>query len=89
MRWSPSGDKLASVSFDKTSKLLDFKTGKVLYADKTSDNSKLSTSEYMIVFTKLYRSSLFCMLHLDKNGMQKIQRTRINLKTISRIAQFE
>ena len=45
VRWSPSGDKLASASDDKTINLLDFKTGKVLYAGKTSDKSKLSISE--------------------------------------------
>mgnify|MGYP003879840555 CR=1 FL=1 len=49
VRWSPSGDKLASTSYDKTVKLLDFKTGKVLYTGNTSDNSKLSISECMIV----------------------------------------
>ena len=37
VRWSPSGDKLASSSEDQTVKLLDFKTGKVLYTGNTSD----------------------------------------------------
>ena len=45
MRWSPSGDKLASASYDKTVKLLDFETGKVLYAGNTSDESKLPISK--------------------------------------------
>ena len=67
MRWSPSGDKLASASNDKTAKLLDFKTGKVLYTGNTSDESKLSISNYMIVIQKLYRRSIFSVLHLDKN----------------------
>ena len=40
VRWSPSGDKLASASDDKTVQLLDFKTGKVLYTGNTSDGSK-------------------------------------------------
>ena len=44
VRWSPSGDKVASASHDKTVKLLDFKTGKVLYTGNTSDGSKLSIS---------------------------------------------
>ena len=49
VRWSPSGDRLASASNDKTVKLLDFKTGKVLYTGNTSDQSKLLISECMIV----------------------------------------
>ena len=40
VRWSPSGDMLASAAEDKKVKLLDFKTGKVLYTGKTSDDSK-------------------------------------------------
>ena len=67
VRWSPSGDRLASASNDKTAKLLDFKTGKVLYTGNTSDESKLSISNYMIVIQKLYRRSIFSVLHLDKN----------------------
>ena len=42
MRWSPSGDMLASASGDKTVALLDFKTGKILYTGMTSDGSKYS-----------------------------------------------
>ena len=77
MRWSPSGDKLASASLDRTVKLLDFKTGKVLYAGNTSDGSKLSLPKYMIVIQKLYRPSLLSVLHLEKNERKRIQRTRI------------
>ena len=40
VRWSPSGDMIASASFDKTAALLDFKTGKKLYTGNTSDGSK-------------------------------------------------
>ena len=69
VRWSPSGDKVASASEDKTIKLLDFKTGKVLYTGNTSDNSKLSISECIIVILKLYRRGLFSVLHLDKHEM--------------------
>ena len=36
VKWSPSGDMLASASFDKTVALLDFKTGKKLYSGQTS-----------------------------------------------------
>ena len=42
VRWSPSGDMLASASGDKTVALLDFKTGKKLYTGNTSDGSKFS-----------------------------------------------
>ena len=49
VRWSPSGDKLATASQDKTVKLLDFKTGKVLYTGITSERSKLPISNSMIV----------------------------------------
>ncbi len=40
MRWSPSGDMIASASGDKTAKLLDFNTGKVLHTGTASDGSK-------------------------------------------------
>ena len=42
VRWSPSGDMLASSSDDKTVALLDFKTGKRLYTGKTPDDSKFT-----------------------------------------------
>ena len=42
VRWSPSGDKLASSSDDTTVALLDFKTGKWLYTGKTPDNSRFT-----------------------------------------------
>ena len=42
VRWSPSGDMLASASDDNTVAQLDFKTGKKLYTGKTSDGSKFS-----------------------------------------------
>ena len=88
MRWSPTGDKLASASNDKTIKLLDFKTGKVLYTGYTSDGSKLSLPKFMIVIQKLFRQSLFSVLHLEKSEPQRIQRTRITLKNDSPAAQF-
>ena len=42
VRWSPSGDTIASASGDQTVALLDFKTGKKLYSGNTSDESKFS-----------------------------------------------
>ena len=41
MRWSPSGDLLASTSLDRTVALLDFKTGKKLYTGNTLDGGKI------------------------------------------------
>lgn len=40
VRWSPSGDMLATASNDQTVKILDFKTGKELYTETTMDRSK-------------------------------------------------
>ena len=42
VRWSPSGDMLASASSDKTVALVDFKTGKKLYTGYTTEGSKFS-----------------------------------------------
>ena len=42
VRWSPSGDMIASASQDQRVALLDFKTGKKLYTGNTSDGSKFS-----------------------------------------------
>ena len=44
VRWSPSGEMLATASSDMSASLLDFKTGKKLYTGKTSDNSNLLLS---------------------------------------------
>ena len=41
VRWSPSGEMLATASSDMSTSLLDFKTGKRLYTGKTSDDSNL------------------------------------------------
>ena len=38
--------------------------------------------------TKLYRVRLLSLLHLDKNEMQRIQRTKITLKNVGQAAQF-
>ena len=47
VRWSPSGDMLASASDDNTVAQLDFKTGKKLYTGKTSHGSKFSLFDYI------------------------------------------
>lgn len=40
VRWSPTGDMLASASKDKTVKLLDFGTSKVIYTGTAAEDSK-------------------------------------------------
>ena len=42
VRWSPSGDMIASASADKTVALMDFKTGINIYTGNTSCKSKFS-----------------------------------------------
>lgn len=44
VRWDPSGDLLSSASFDRTTKVLDFKTGKILYSGISPDESKFILS---------------------------------------------
>ena len=40
VRWSPSGNMLATASWDLTARVLDSKTGKVLYSGDSADGSK-------------------------------------------------
>ncbi len=44
VRWSSSGDMIASASEDNTVKPWDFKTEKVLHTGTTSDRGKCSLS---------------------------------------------
>ena len=55
VRWSSSGDTLASASRDLTAKLWDFGTGKVLYTGITSDRSNFF----------LWKSGLYILLLVD------------------------
>lgn len=41
VRWNESGDMLVSASSDKTAKLIEFKTGKVLTCGVTPDESNI------------------------------------------------
>jgi len=42
VRWNPTGDQLATASDDHSAKIIDFATGKILYAGRTPDQSKIS-----------------------------------------------
>ncbi len=50
VRWNPSGDMIASASSDGTAKLLDFKTGKVLHTGNTSDGSRSSLTNDILLY---------------------------------------
>ncbi len=65
VRWNPSGDMIASSSWDKTAKLLDFKTGKVLHTGTNSDESKCLVYNINLLHLIL-RFGYFCLLHLNK-----------------------
>ena len=67
VRWSPNGDMLATASNDMTAALLDFKTGKQLYAGNTSDERKFSLFDknHLII-----RTRYVCVLHLSKNQIR-------------------
>lgn len=41
MRWSPNGEQLVSASDDKTAKIVDFTTSKVISTLKTSDKGNI------------------------------------------------
>ena len=40
VRWDEKGERLASASYDRTAKVLDFASEKVIYTGKTADESK-------------------------------------------------
>ena len=40
VRWNPSGDAIASASVDKSVKLIDLKSGKVILAGTTPDEGR-------------------------------------------------
>ena len=48
VRWSPNGDMIATASEDNSAKVIDFKTGKVIYSETAADRSN---SCYFIDFT--------------------------------------
>ena len=62
-----------SASFDQTVKLLDYKTGKTIHTGKTSDGRKSKHYHHLELNSK-HRTSLFRLLHLDKDDLQKALR---------------
>ena len=67
IRWSPSGDMIASGSTDETVALLDFKTGKKLYHEKTS------TERSFLLLEVNTKSCYVCRLHLSTNQIRWIR----------------
>ena len=70
VRWSPSGDMLASTSEDRTIALLDFKTGKRLYTGETLDEGKFSLFNKKKDTHLIIRIRYVCVLHLSKNQIR-------------------
>ena len=74
VRWSPSGDMIATASWDKTVALLDFKTGKKLYTEKTSDRSKFHSlihKYYPHSFLEFVMSVCFIWERIKANHPQR------------------
>ena len=61
VRWSRSGDLLASASYDKTAKLLDFKTGKVIYTGDSPNDSKWPNIMFLRFFSRMRQFSMFSL----------------------------
>ena len=64
IRWSPSGDMIASASSDTTVKLLDFNTGKTIHTGETSEKGNLLhlTSHYPWF---MIRKCFLSLLHMS------------------------
>ncbi len=74
MRWNPSGDMIASSSWDGTAKLLDLKTGKVLHTDATSDGSKYLLTN-INQSSLILRFGLLCLLYLKSSRSKTKEKT--------------
>lgn len=55
MRWDPSGTLLASAGIDKRVKLVDFKAGKVIHTDSSTDESKFFITFSVFIENQLFR----------------------------------
>ena len=69
VRWSPSGDMLASASADKLINLLDFRAGRILNTGSTSDGSK-SFHPLLNPLMQIIRSCDVCLFHLIEEILQ-------------------
>ena len=73
VRWSPSGDMIATASFGTIIALLDFKTGKLLYTGDTSDRSILwlfpPITKYL---SQIIRDCVLSMLYLVSDEIQRM-----------------
>lgn len=67
---------LATASIDKTAKVLDFNTGKVLFSDKTSDGSKFYSIK-LIYSHEIMRFCVVSLLYLSKNQTLKAHKKKI------------
>lgn len=86
VRWSPNGDMLASASHDTKVKLLDVKTGKVLYTGKTSDERRIIRFEIQSHF--IVRDGYLSLLHLKglergKGIKEKVNRQKGSVVVLS------
>ena len=75
VRWSPNCNMLASASWDKTAKLVDISTAKVLYTGKNSDGGNLWFF-YMEQLHENIRTCPLSMLSLNREEVEKDWRER-------------
>ena len=59
VRWESSGKTVATASWDKTAKIFDFATGKMLYREETSDGGKFLVILLLKFESKLAESVCF------------------------------
>ena len=65
VRWSPSGDMIATASYDRTIALVDIKTEKKIYTETTKDKSKHCAASYIKLSLFFPRYCLLCLLSLN------------------------
>ena len=77
VRWSSSGDMLATASLDRSAKVIDFKTGKVVHSDTSSDGSKLFLFSINLYLSIMTRPCYICVFYLAKLHKEEIQLERV------------
>ena len=50
VRWNPSGDLLATASSDKSAKVVDFKTGKIIHSGSDRSNIFVNFATYLTIY---------------------------------------